>query len=81
MKYYTYILFSQKLQRYYIGSTQDVKERLNKHLSSKTGFTSKAKDWNIKYVEEFDTRREAIKRESQIKKWKSSLMIEKLIGA
>jgi putative endonuclease len=81
MKYYTYILFSQKLQRYYIGSTQDVKERLNKHLASKTGFTSKAKDWNIKYVEEFDTRREAIKRESQIKKWKSSLMIEKLIGA
>ncbi|WP_300980325.1 GIY-YIG nuclease family protein [Nonlabens sp.] len=48
MKYYTYILFSEKLQRYYIGSTQDVKERLNKHLTSTTGFTSKAKDWKIK---------------------------------
>lgn len=81
MKYYVYILFSQNMNRYYVGSSNDVNERLKKHLASKKGFTSKAKDWEVKYTEEYNTRTEALKRENQIKKWKSRVMIEKLINA
>ncbi|KGO06442.1 GIY-YIG nuclease family protein [Dokdonia donghaensis] len=79
MNYYVYILFSPHLNRYYIGSTNNVENRLKKHLSSSKGFTSKAKDWEIKYTETFTTRSEAVQRELQIKKWKSRVMIEKLI--
>ncbi|WP_298326943.1 GIY-YIG nuclease family protein [Dokdonia sp. Asnod1-B02] len=81
MSFYIYILFSSSLNRYYIGSTNDVEERLKKHLSSNKGFTSKAKDWEVKYTESFETRSEAVQREMQIKKWKSRIMIEKLFKA
>ena len=79
MRFYVYILYSKELDRYYIGSTFNIQERLNKHLSSTKGFTSKAKDWELKYQEIFDNRSEALKREFQIKKWKSRKMIERLL--
>ena len=78
-KFYVYILFSEALNKYYIGSTQDINIRLEKHLQSNKGFTSKAKDWVLVYSEEFKMRTEAIRREPQIKKWKSRIMIEKLL--
>jgi putative endonuclease len=75
-----YILFSSSLNKYYIGSTKNLTDRLNKHLSNHSGFTGKAKDWNIVYTEIFLTEKEARQRELQIKKWKSRKMIEKLIS-
>ncbi|WP_081211777.1 GIY-YIG nuclease family protein [Salegentibacter sediminis] len=78
-KFYVYILFSEELNKYYIGSTQDIAIRLDKHLQSKKGFTSKVKDWILVRSEEFKTRTEALNRERQIKKWKSRIMIKKLI--
>ncbi|WP_178989872.1 GIY-YIG nuclease family protein [Winogradskyella schleiferi] len=80
MKFYTYILFSEQLNRYYVGSTIEVDGRLERHLSSKKGYTAKAKDWEIKYYETYNTRSEAVKSELQIKKWKSRNMIQKLIN-
>jgi putative endonuclease len=77
-KFYVYILFSEALNKYYIGSSRDINIRLEKHLHSNKGFTSKAKDWVLVYSEEFKTRTEATRREQQIKKWKSRIMIEKL---
>ncbi|MGE8553535.1 MAG: GIY-YIG nuclease family protein [Chryseobacterium jejuense] len=42
---YCYILYSESLEKYYIGhSCDDLQERLRKHLSNHKGFTSKAKD-------------------------------------
>jgi putative endonuclease len=44
----TYILFSENLNKYYIGSTRNsMEERLEKHLTNHDGFTAKAKDWKI----------------------------------
>ncbi|WP_026450298.1 GIY-YIG nuclease family protein [Aequorivita capsosiphonis] len=79
MNYYTYILYSAKLNRYYIGSTENVSTRLKEHLWKHKGFTAKAKDWELKYSEIFETKMEARKRETQMKKWKSRIMLEKLI--
>lgn len=49
--YYVYILYSKDLDRYYIGSTSDIQPRLTKHLSEHSGFTGKAKDWEIVWTE------------------------------
>jgi len=68
------------LDRYYIGSTNDMAERMREHLWKHKGFTSKAKDWVVKYTETYPSKTTAIKRENQIKKWKSRAMIEKLVG-
>ena len=81
MEFHVYILFSERLNKYYVGSTGDVLvERLRKHNSDHNGFTGGARDWTLKYVEKHFSRTEAILREKQIKKWKSRKLIEKLIS-
>ena len=80
MRFHVYILFSESLDRYYIGFTENLTGRLDRHLQSKKGFTSKAKDWELLYSEDFKLKSEAIERERQIKKWKSRKMIESLIS-
>ncbi|WP_433832240.1 GIY-YIG nuclease family protein [Flavobacterium anhuiense] len=77
---YFYILYSKSLNQYYIGHTSEsLEERLRKHLSNHSGFTSKAKDWSVVYSEKFDSKSKAYLRELEVKKWKSRLRIEKLI--
>ena len=78
--YYCYILYSQKLDKYYIGSTNDLQGRLRRHNSSNRGYTSAGKPWELKYFEMFKEKRIAIAREIELKRWKSRNLIEKLIG-
>ena len=77
--YYLYILHSKSLDRYYIGSTSNLEERLRRHLSNHQGFTSKAKDWEIVYCEAFLSNNEAQARERWVKNQKSRKVIEGLI--
>jgi putative endonuclease len=56
MQYFIYILYSKSLDKYYIGSTEDVLKRLKKHLENHKGFTSKAKDWELKYTESYESK-------------------------
>jgi putative endonuclease len=56
-----------------------VSSRLKKHNTNHSGFTGKTGDWMIKYTEEHPNKTSALKRESQIKLWKSRKMVEKLI--
>ncbi len=78
--FYTYILFSTKKNKYYIGSTSNLEERIKKHNSNHKGFTGSEGDWEIVYKEVYETKSEAYKREMQIKRWKSRKMIEKLLN-
>jgi putative endonuclease len=58
-----------------------IEERLAKHLTDHKGYTSKAKDWVIKYTEVFQTKSEAATRERQVKNWKNRNRIEQLSSA
>jgi putative endonuclease len=80
MAFYIYIIYSKSLNKYYVGSCQDVAERLRGHLNSRSKYTKIAKDWELKYTETFATRSEACQRELQIKKMKSKFYIENLIN-
>ena len=76
----TYILYSEQLNKFYIGFTSDsVNLRLQKHLANHKGFTAKAKDWLIVYTENFNTKQQAMKREKQLKAWKSNVRLRELI--
>jgi len=75
-----YILFSEKLNKYYIGFTSDLNARIIRHNQGGKSFTGKTNDWKIVYSEEFEEKTEAINRETQIKGWKSRKMVEKLIS-
>ncbi len=82
MKYYVYILYSENLNRYYIGSTVlDVGERLERHINDyngKTKFTHKVKDWQVFLTIECDTLTQARKIEYHIKRMKSRVYINNL---
>lgn len=77
--FYIYIIYSKTIDKYYVGSCQNIQERLNDHLNSRSKYTKIAKDWELKYFETFLSRSEAYQREMQIKKMKSRKYIESLI--
>jgi len=79
MTFYLYILYSKKLNKYYVGATQNIQKRLVSHLSNHRGFTVRAKDWVVVYQETFQSKEAAYAREKQIKSWKSRKMILRLI--
>jgi len=80
MEFYTYIIFSESRDKYYVGSTSNLVERLTRHSQNNKGFTGKNADWKLVHSEFFATRQESLRREMQIKRWKSRIMIEKLIA-
>ena len=82
MPYTVYILFSEKLDKYYIGHTaDDLHERIRRHLSGHDGFTARAKDWQLAYTESCIDKSSALQRELQIKRWKSKKKIHALISS
>ncbi|MGB3094836.1 MAG: GIY-YIG nuclease family protein [Microgenomates group bacterium] len=79
--YYMYILRSTKDGSFYIGSTSNLKERLNRHNSGRSKYTKARRPWNLAYSEIYLTLSEARKREFHLKSLKSRIVIEKLIKA
>ena len=81
MPYFVYIIFSKKINRFYIGETVDVEERLRQHNTAffKGASTTKADDWELKIQISLTNRQEARKVERFIKDMKSRKMIERLI--
>ena len=67
------------MDRFYIGHTgESMDELLRKHLANYSGFTSKAKDWLVKYTEELGSKGGAYTREMEIKNKKSRKYIQNL---
>lgn len=81
MPYYCYILYSAKLNKYYVGSTSNIERRLEEHNRGKEKFTSLGVPWVLMYKEEFKELLQARRREFYIKKMKSRKFIEALISS
>jgi len=75
-----YILYSEVLDKYYIGCTGDIHGRILRHLSNHKGFTGRAPDWELRWSKEFNSKIQAQQFEQKIKSWKSRTMIERLIS-
>ena len=76
---YFYIIYSKQINKYYVGSTENIDLRIERHNLGTTRFTSQANDWVLAYYETFNSKSEAIKREYEIKRIKSRKYIESLI--
>ena len=77
--YSVYIIYSQKIDKYYIGFSSNVPERLHKHNRNSKGFSNTGKPWVLVYQETFEIKKEAMLRECQLKKWKNRERLETLI--
>ncbi len=79
MNFTTYILYSKKLDKYYIGYTSNIDDRLIRHNQNSSGFTGRATDWEVVFTKHFSTKTAAYAYERKIKSWKSRDKIMELI--
>ena len=68
MEYWVYILFSENLNKYYVGSTNDLEKRLSVHNKGGKKYTTKGISWVLIKYYSCDFRKEAMQLERKIKK-------------
>ena len=78
---FTYILFSARINSYYVGSTQDLANRLKRHNSGRSTYTKRGVPWMLVYKKEYPTKSESYQAELSIKSQKSRKYIEELIAS
>jgi putative endonuclease len=78
--YKVYILKSTRTGKFYIGYTGvELTLRLERHNSGGTASTKSGIPWELVYCEQFQEKGQAIRRERELKSWKSHRSIEELI--
>jgi len=76
---YFYILFSEKNNKYYVGSTDDLERRFSEHNRGQTKSTASGRPWKLVFKQEFVDTLSAKRLEIKIKSWKSRRIIENTI--
>jgi putative endonuclease len=66
--FYVYILYSSSADRYYIGQTQDLQQRIHRHNSGYESATKPFIPWELKCAIEKKSRSEAVILEKKLKK-------------
>jgi len=79
MKYFVYILKSEKTGIYYIGCTNNLSRRVSEHNNNKVKSTKNKGPWELKFKEQHSELSSARKRENEIKRWKKRIKIDKLL--
>ena len=81
-----YVIQNSDSGKIYIGQTSDISKRLKYHngikKSKEKSYTSKNIGkgfWNVVYSEDFETRREAMKRENELKSSKGRSFVKSII--
>ncbi len=78
--YYVYVIQSRKDQRYYIGFTSDIVDRVKAHNAEKSRYTKAYVPWDLIYYEAYEDESIARKREIKLKKssWHKDQLISRL---
>ena len=79
MSYFVYIIQSKKDDRFYIGSTNNLTEKVERHNQDRSRYTKGRGPWRLVYKEAHADRSTAVKREKEIKNRKSKHFIEHLV--
>jgi putative endonuclease len=79
MTYFVYILKSLQDGSYYVGSTNNLEDRLIRHNEGRVKYTRVKRPYKLMYFEEQPDRSSAAKREYEIKRHKSRKFIENLL--
>ena len=78
--YYTYIIWSQSLDIFYKGITQNPEQRLWEHNNDMSRYTRGKGPWALMYLKQHKTKREAIIEEKRLKHLKDRSIL-KLISS
>jgi putative endonuclease len=78
IKHYVYIIYSVGFSKYYKGYSTNLQKRLAEHNDKKSRYTKHYVPWVIVFLQSFDDKEAALKREKSLKKY-SKAQIEELI--
>jgi putative endonuclease len=67
MVFFVYIIYSEAHDKFYIGQTNDIEDRIRRHNNGSEKFTSPYLPWLLKCVIEKSTRGDAMILESKLK--------------
>ncbi len=76
-----YILYSNSLDKYYVGYTNDLERRLSEHNRKKGKYTDGGIPWSLVHQEKYELKSEAMKREKFIKSQKSRQYILSILSS
>ena len=79
--YYTYVLISRKNNDFYIGSTENLEERISSHNTGKVRSTRPYRPWELLEYEVFDSRSEAVQRERFLKSHQQKEILKRRYSA
>ncbi|MFW6143857.1 MAG: GIY-YIG nuclease family protein [Patescibacteria group bacterium] len=77
--FFVYVLQSLKDRKYYIGYTGDLKVRIKKHNKGHVKSTKHRRPLKLVYYETLRTRKNAYRREQEIKRMKGGIQFKQLI--
>jgi putative endonuclease len=79
--FWVYSLYSPALNKIYIGYSSDVAARLQSHNSPKNkSWTAAFQPWALIYTEKCTTKKDALKREKELKSFRGRGFIRSLIS-
>ncbi|MGB9824259.1 MAG: GIY-YIG nuclease family protein [Candidatus Hydrothermia bacterium] len=78
LPFYVYLLKSLSTGRYYIGHTQNLEERLNRHNQGRSVYTRGKGPWVILGYKVFETRSEAFGYERKLKRMRREEVLREL---
>ncbi|MBP6609745.1 MAG: GIY-YIG nuclease family protein, partial [Paludibacter sp.] len=59
--FFTYIIYSIKLDIYYVGSTGNIEDRLIRHNSGRSKFTKPGLPWELKCISTHNSKSDAVR--------------------
>lgn len=65
--HYVYIIYSQKIKKFYIGKTDDLRERIIRHNSGRSVFTENGAPWTLAHYQAFAEKEDANREELFLK--------------
>jgi len=82
MTYFVYILYSEKIDKYYIGYTSDLTQRLDFHNSIEKNkiWSKRGIPWNLVFSHQANSKSDALKLEKFIKRQKSRSFVQRIIA-
>jgi len=67
MKFFVYILYSTGFDKFYIGQTKEIRNRLDRHNAGTEKATKPYRPWNLMWVTEKSSRAEVMQLERKLK--------------
>ena len=78
--FFVYILHSLKTGRFYIGQTDNLLIRFGQHMAGEVRSTKGYRPWWMPHYEVYQSRSDALRRESELKRKKSAESLRRVIN-